>query len=129
MMFERALFGRCRRFALAFGLALSAATAAQAQDAPPPASGVSYPEPALEQAAPEDLQDATPQAGAERLTLVERERHAVYRLDDAVRRVEPRLEVLHLEQRLSLDCHPKTLLYDLVVSFPLSIVKNGSRRL
>ena len=62
-----------------------------------------------DQAHQRERADALAAAGladqAERLALVQRERHAVDGLDDAVRRVELRLEVLHLEQRLSLDCH------------------------
>jgi hypothetical protein len=41
-MIERASSRRCRRLALAAGLSLFAASAAQAQDVPPPPSGVAY---------------------------------------------------------------------------------------
>ena len=63
MTSETVFFRRCRRLVLAIGLAFAAATAAPAQDAPAPESGVSYPEPTVDEAVPE----ATPeQAGADR---------------------------------------------------------------
>jgi hypothetical protein len=53
MMNEFASSRRCR-FALAVGISLAAATAAQAQDVPPPPSGVAYGASAVEEAPPAD---------------------------------------------------------------------------